>query len=61
MIALRKRVFEALNNARANGYEFVGMSHEDIAVDLATYDADLENEDTDALAEHVGAWMLEKR
>lgn len=42
-------VSASLDNARANGYDFVGMTTEEIAVDLGTYDAAFEGADGDEL------------
>lgn len=42
---LRRLVSEALQNAAANGVDFVGWTDEAIATDMLTYDADLEDAD----------------
>lgn len=54
---LEKKVHEALDNAIANGYEdMVNWDDEDIAVDLGTYDADLEGLEVDVLIPHITTW-----
>lgn len=50
-------VFEALNNAKDNGYDARGEDVEDTISELLAYDADLENQTRDALRPHVEAWM----
>ena len=42
---LTDRVREALKNAKENGYDMGALSPLEVALDLCTYDADLENED----------------
>jgi len=40
-----ERVASALKNAKENGYDFSNDTVEEVAVDLLTYDADIEGED----------------
>jgi hypothetical protein len=42
---LTDRVRNALVNAKENGYDQSGLSPGEVAYDLITYDADLEDED----------------
>lgn len=46
---LKELVFEALSNAKDNGYTFDGMSAEEIAEDMVQYDANLEAVDAEDL------------
>jgi hypothetical protein len=55
----RRRVFHALDRALENGYDFTKVHEKtpaDVAADLATYDADLENASPAALAAAMVAW-----
>jgi hypothetical protein len=56
---LREKVLEALNNSVANGYRDVmmAMSPLQLAVDMTTYSADLEDEDCDRVAEIAAEWQ----
>ena len=54
---LMARVFESLDHARSNGYEeFLHLPAEEVADDLADYDAELEGEDVAEMARLVTAW-----
>ena len=44
-IPLMDRVKEALQNAKENGYDMGNLAPLQVAIDLFTYDSDLENED----------------
>lgn len=58
--SLHARVFEALFNARDNGYEsLLRQSAYNVAADLTDYDADLEDENIDLVALEVTAWKEE--
>jgi hypothetical protein len=56
----RERVFEALDNARENGYDFRFTEPEAVATDLGTYDADLQGEG-ERLIPHIREWQASKR
>lgn len=43
MTTVQQRVNEALANSQANGFEPEKQTAEELAADLTTYDADLEN------------------
>ena len=47
---LKDRVRQAFKNATENGYEFLGMTTAEIAIDMVMCDADLECEDVDQVA-----------
>ena len=53
MDELKAKVKEALKNAADNGYTFDGMSAREIAIDMVTYDATMENEDVEAVTEII--------
>jgi hypothetical protein len=57
---LRDMVEEALANAVDNGYgeQMATCTPEEVAADLARYDADLEEWDPDDLLRYVRAWQL---
>lgn len=41
---LKELVFQAMQNAKDNGYHFEGLTSREIAEDMVTYDAFLEQE-----------------
>lgn len=53
---IKKLVFEALNNAKENGYEPEKESVEYWANDLIDYDADLENCEPEELTPYIEEW-----
>jgi len=53
MDELKAKVKQALQNAADNGFDFQNMTPREIAIDMITYGADLEDEDVDAVAEIV--------
>jgi len=60
---VRERVFESLDNALANDalkFEGSGDLVDQIAIDLGTYDADLEGKEPAELRPHIVAWMASK-
>jgi hypothetical protein len=50
-------VKSALDNARESGYVFGANSAEDLAMDIARYDGDLDLVDAKDLLPHVRAWL----
>lgn len=54
---IRAAVFEALDNATANGYAVASSSPERIATDLLTYDAGLEDQTETKLVPHIREWI----
>lgn len=56
---LRARVFESLNNAGENGYDFRGCDAEGVILDLQSYDADCDTQPASRLRPHVVAWLAE--
>lgn len=54
---IRVAVFEALDNAVANGHDFVDHSVKQVIDDLMTCDADLEGARPDDLEPWVREWM----
>lgn len=55
---VRTVVFEALDAAVANDYEITDAAAE--AVDLSTYDADLEGIDVRLIEPHVRVWLARR-
>jgi hypothetical protein len=53
--AVRQAVFDALDNMVANGYP--PKWPYDQAIDLKTYDADLQDIDLDELLEYINQWL----
>lgn len=53
MDKLKELVREALKNAAENGYEFKGMDARAIAVDMLTYNPELEDADLDEVTRIV--------
>lgn len=58
---LRAAVFEALNNAVINGYDFDGWTAEAVAQDLINYDSDLEGCEIDELLPFVIEWRKTRK
>lgn len=54
---MREMVFEALDNASGNGFDPHRHTAEEIAEDLNTYDADLENIGADILIPFIREWL----
>lgn len=57
---VRTSVFEALDNALENGYDPRLQPTEEVAVELTSFDADLEDFEPATLVEHVEAWKASK-
>jgi hypothetical protein len=58
--SLKARVFQALDNARENGYDsLLRQGAYNVAADLADYDGDLEDENVDLVAMAVTDWKEE--
>lgn len=57
--SLKELVFEALDNALSNGYTSEGDALA-VAVDLCTYDADLENYQPEQLVQFIQEWSAAK-
>lgn len=57
---LRERVFEALNNAVANGYDMREWAPSEVAVDLLDHDAGLEHLEPDDVLPHIIEWQIER-
>lgn len=53
---LREQVHESLRNAQENGFNPLGQSDCENALDLVTYDADLEDRDVGEIERHVREW-----
>jgi len=60
-VNLKDKVFAALENALANGYNMRADPVDSVCVDLCTYDADLEDYDPGELRVHVTEWQMEKK
>ena len=56
--ALRDEVFEALDNAIANGYDMKSWAPTDVAVDLLDHCASLEHLEPDDVLPHIIEWQL---
>ena len=56
---LRRAVFEALDNAIANGFTMTAMTNDQIAVDLKDCDADLENVAESDLVPIIEEWRAQ--
>lgn len=54
---LQAQIFQALDNAGENGYDFRGCEPESVIVDMQTFDAVCESVDADLLRPHVAAWL----
>lgn len=54
---IKKAVFEALDNAKTNGFDQAEVNAVFVAVDLKECDADLEDVPTAELLPHVKAWQ----
>ena len=58
--ALRARIFESLDQAIKNDYDFEDDPPEEIADDLVNCDAELENQEPQNLLPHVEAWLARR-
>lgn len=60
---LKERVHEELRNALENGYQemFITDSPWTIAIDLATYSAEMEGYDPGALEPHIKSFLSENK
>lgn len=54
---LRGKVRSSLDSALANGYDFLGMTTEEIAVDIGSYAPDLEGADPTDLIPIIAEWQ----
>lgn len=54
-MTLIEHVREAFANALENGEDFAGWSDEQVAIDMATYDADIEGFDLAAIKQAVAS------
>lgn len=58
--AVQVEVFTALSTAvNENSYSFDDMSPREIAVDLISFDSELENFEPEDLVPYVEAWLLQ--
>jgi hypothetical protein len=55
-MGIKELVFQALDNARANGFNPCEDTSVDIAQDLADFDADLEGKPASELTPHILEW-----
>jgi hypothetical protein len=57
---IERMVYQALDNARENGYDQRFLTPEDIAHDLTDCDADLGGAHVNDLLPHIASWMAER-
>lgn len=57
---VQKRVNNALDNARENGFNFEDISNEDIALDMVELNSDFEDWAVEDLTPYVANYMKEK-
>lgn len=53
-------VTEGLENAEANGYPQLPLTDYEIAIDIGTYDADLEGREPEELMPYIAEWRKSK-
>jgi hypothetical protein len=58
---IKALVFQALDNARENGYSFPEMTFAQIAEDIVECDAELENTAVDIVEPYVRDYWLERK
>jgi len=57
---LKTLVYEALQNGLDNGFDFHEVSDEEVAVDLGTFCADLEDQPQHVLVPHITSFFAER-
>lgn len=58
---IKKKVFECLDNAVANGYDIFEETAEDIADDLGDYAKQFERTSVSTTLPHIKEWLFSKR